>query len=332
MMPVDPPRIDAHTHLFYGRDFLGPMLHELDLRVVVVNITGKGFFKEPVDARWHAMLALKEAHPDSVVLCTTFDPEEVVHGPGADAVIAQLARHLDQGAAVVKVWKDLGLGVRDATGRYLQVDDDAFTPIWQFLADEDIPVIAHIAEPRAAWQPLDERSPHFQFYRDHPGHHLLGRTDLPSWESLIEARDRWIAKNPSLRIIGAHLGSTEHDVAEVAARLDRYPNFFVDTAERFCDLFIQPSDKVREFFVRYADRILYGTDVIQDAPPGAPLDEAEFRRRYEELLASHHAYLAGEDVVEVQDKFIDPIRVRALGLPPDVLRRIYVENAERLLL
>lgn len=154
---------------------------------------------------------------------------------------------------------------------------------------------------------------------------------MPAWEDLIAARDRWVEQNPSLRIIGAHLGSMAHDVSEVARRLDRYPNFYVDTAERFGDLFTQSSTTVRDFFVRYADRILYGTDVILDAPLGTPLDEVQFQRDYEALLASHDAYLAGDGTVEVKDKLLKPLRVQALALPADTLRKIYFENLERML-
>lgn len=332
MISSDLPRIDAHTHFLYDRDFLGPMLEAQNLRVVVINITAKNFFKEPMDARWRAMLSLKEAHPERVILCTTFDPDDVVRADGGpERVVRELRRHVRQGAALVKVWKDLGLTVLDSDGSYVQVDDARFQPIWDFLADEGVPVIAHIAEPRAAWLPLDEKSPHYRFYRDHPEHHLVDRTDVPSWDALIAARDRWVAQNPALTIIGAHLGSLEHDVAEVARRLDRYDNFYVDTAERFADLYNQHADLVRKFFIRYADRILYGTDFILDAPPGTPIDEKKVRADYEALLESHAEYLVGTGHIEVQDTLLEPVTVPSLNLPLDVLRKIYHENAERLI-
>ena len=327
----DLPKIDAHTHLFYERGFLAAFLEAHNLRVVVINITGKGFFKEPMDARWRAMRAFKAAHPERVLLCTTFDSEVAIHAEdGVEQVIQRLRTHIRQGASLVKVWKDLGLRVKDGEGRYVQVDDPRFQPIWDFLAGEGVPVMAHIAEPRAAWLPLDEASPHYRFYRDHPEHHLLGRTDVPSWETLIQARDRWVAQNPALTVIGAHLGSMAHDVAEVASRLDRYDNFYVDTAERFGDLVVQSSDRVRDFFERYADRILYGTDIIVDAPPGTPLDEEEACSSYEALLQDHEAYLSGDGSIEVQDKLLEPVTVPALDLPPEVLRKIYHDSAARL--
>lgn len=325
------PIIDAHTHIFYDRAFLGPLFEERALQIVVINITGENFFREPMDARWRAMLELKEAHPDHVILSTTFDPKAVVHSEsGGELVARELREHVRQGASVVKVWKDLGLVVKDPSGHYVQVDDPRFQPIWDVLAEEEVPVIAHIAEPRAAWLPLDEKSPHYRFYRDHPEHHLWRRTNVPSWEELIAARDNWLASNPSLAVIGAHLGSMAYDAAEVARRLDQYPNFYVDTAERFGDLVAQSSDTVRAFFVRYADRIVYGTDVIVDAPSGMPLDEASVRKNYDALLADHAEYLSGEGVIEVQDQLLEPVLVPALNLPQDVLRKVYYENAARL--
>ena len=326
-------RIDFHTHLFYDRPFLPALMDEWSMTVGIINITGKKVFDEPMETRWRAMRAMKERYPERVFLCTSFDAEGVDEPGFAETVMGRLETDLAEGAALVKVWKDIGLDIRNASGRYLMIDDPRFRPIWDFLAAEGVPVLAHIAEPRAAWLPLDRRSPHYAYYSTHPQYHLYHDPDAPAWEDLIEARDRWIEQNPDLTIIGAHFGSLEHDVQLVAERLERFPNLYVDTAERFGDLIIQDSDAVRAFFLQFHDRILYGTDVIWDRPADAVDAEAQMRERasYEDLLATHWKYLAGAETTLIADKLLEPLEVEGLHLPAHALENVYAGNARRLL-
>jgi len=327
------PKVDFHTHIFQDRSYLPELFHNWSLRIVVINITGEGIFDTPMHTRWEWMRTLKEQYPEYVTLCTTFSAETIDEPDFAQQTIALLKEHLKQGAQMVKVWKDIGLSTRDAKGQYVMIDDTRFQPIWDFLADQEIPVLAHIGEPKAAWEPLDPKSPHYRFYRDHPEQHLYYKPDAPSWESLIEARDRWLERNPHLTVIGAHLGSMAHDVDLVRERLAKYPNFYVDTAERFGDLVIQSSSKVRAFFCDFADRILYGTDIIIDKPAATtfPKQQSLEFQHYTELLQTHWEYLAGEGKVTIADKLLEPVTVEALHLPVDVLHQIYHKNAERLL-
>jgi len=326
------PRLDAHTHLFHDRDYLEDLLDEWRLKVLVINITGEDLFDRPMDERWEAMVAMKERYPDRVGLCTSFDPDGVTEEGFADRVVEQLDRHLEAGATAVKVWKDIGLDVRDEDGSYVQIDDPRFQPIWAFLAERDVPVIAHTGEPRAAWQPLDEDSPHYRFYSENPKYHMYRRDDVPDWTEVMAARDRWLEDNPTLTVVGAHLGSMAHDVEMVADRLERYDNFYVDTAERFGDLVTQPTPKVRDFFKQYADRILYGTDVIVEHPPDqVPKEEQiEEKEEYESVLSDHWEYLTSGHPIVMQDKLVEPIRVTGLDLPPDVLQAVYHDNAAAL--
>ncbi len=133
-----------------------------------------------------------------------------------------------------------------------------------------------------------------------------------------------MTKHPSLRVIGAHLGSLEFDVDQVALRLDRYPNFAVDISARLVDLAVQPSPKVRDFFLRYADRILFGTDIVMrrrpsTMPPEERTAAVELLRR---SYMMHFAYFAESGVVTVRDR-----QTQGLNLPDDVRGRFYRENA-----
>jgi predicted TIM-barrel fold metal-dependent hydrolase len=145
---------------------------------------------------------------------------------------------------------------------------------------------------------------------------------MPRWETIIEARDRWIERNPNLTIVAAHLGSLSHDVDEVAARLDKFPNLYVETAARFKDLTIQPSEKVRAFMVKYQDRVLYGTDVSNGTVEREGMD-AFFDRQWN--------YMSRSDSVSFGDPGSWFVKTQGLGLPRQVLDKFYAGNVSRLL-
>jgi len=224
---------------------------------------------------------------------------------------------------------------RDRSGSYVQIDDPRFQPIWDFLAAERIPVLAHIGEPRAAWLPLDPNNPHYDYYSRNPQYHAYNHPEMPRWETMVEARDRWLARNPNLTVVGAHLGSLEYDVDELAQRLDRFPNFHVDTAERFGDLVIQPIGKVRDFFIRYQDRILYGTD-LGTGRPVSELSPAQLETEHRALIEKRFQvtwdYLTGADSLDFE-RTGTPFRRRTAGLrlPREVVEKVYHRNAERVL-
>jgi predicted TIM-barrel fold metal-dependent hydrolase len=241
--------------------------------------------------------------------------------PGFAAhALADLRRALDDGAIGVKIYKSMGMELRRPDGTYVLPDDPIFAPIFTALADRGTTVYAHLAEPIAAWQPLDPQSPDYSYYKDNPAWYVHGRAGVPSKEAILAARDRLLEKNPRLRVVGCHLGSMEEDVDEIARRLDRYPNFAVDTAARVVHLMRQPREKVRAFLIRYSDRVLYGTDI--GIIPGD--DAVKVARQLEERYARDWAYFATTQAIEDEGRTIT-----GLGLPEPVLRKLLRENAIR---
>ena len=311
-------KIDMHAHYRTLHPDLLPILEAWNLRPVLVNVASSGSIVE----KWADMTALAEAHPDRFYLAATFDPFRFNEPDFVERTIEELRAAVDEGARMVKVWKNIGLELKDDEGNYVQIDHPRFQPIWDYLTEAGIPVIAHIAEPRAAWLPLDEQSPHYGYYSSHPEYHAYQHPEMPRWETIIAARDRWIERNPDLLIVGAHMGSMSHDVDEVARRLDAYPNLLVETAARMRDLTIQPSEKVRDFMIRYADRVLYGTDYHDGTVSGGSL---------ERRLADDWAYLATPDSMTFGNPDSWHTRTKGLGLPRHVIERIYARNAERVL-
>lgn len=308
-------KIDVHTHYFAARGYLVPLLRRWHARAVILNYT-MGEPDSLVRRRWAAAVALEQSAPDRFLLATTFDPTTIDHPDFAARTIAQLQGDFEQGAIMVKVWKDLGLQVRGKTGAFIQVDDPRLQPIWDFLSAHSVPVLAHSADPRDGWRPLDPQGPHYQYFSSHPENYPYAHPEVPRWETVIAARDRWLARNPKLTVIGAHLGSMADDLDGLSERLDSYPNFNVDVSARLGDLQRLPPDRVRQFFLAYQDRILFGMDRSTNGDersmdPAAVRDEG---RATEAGFANWWNYMTG-----------------ALHLPAQVLTKCYARNAARLL-
>src|SRR5262249_22521819 len=156
----------------------------------------------------------------------------------------------------------VGMEIRDNNGKYILPDDPKFTAIYQDIANKNKTLLAHLAEPDLAWQPLDPKAnPLSSYYVENPQWHMLNKPGIPSKARILEARARVLAQNSNLRVVGVHLGSMEADLDDLGRHLDRYPNFAVDTAARMEYLMFGPTEKVREFLMKYQDRILYGTDL-----------------------------------------------------------------------
>jgi predicted TIM-barrel fold metal-dependent hydrolase len=313
------PKIDVHAHYRTDQPDLVPTLAAWNARAVLVDVTGAD---RRIDEKWRDMRALRDAHPDRFFLVATFDPFRFDEPGFVPSTIARLREQIAAGAKGVKVWKDIGMELKDAQGRNVQIDHPRFQPIWDFLAEQHVPVLAHIAEPLAAWQPLSAESPHFWYYTNNPRYHAYQHPEIPPHAEIIAARDRWVARNPGLTIVAMHLASLEYDVREVAKRLDAYPNLYVETAARINDLAMQPSDSVRQFMIRYRDRIMWGTDFGEGSVSRAGLDAS---------FTQHWRYYAGADTVTLGNARSWHRTVRGLALPRDVLEQFAHRNAERVL-
>ena len=277
--------------------------------------------------------ALEEKYPDRFFLCTAFDAYGISEPDYAEKIIARLQEEIAAGAQLVKVWKNFGMVHQDAEGNFVQIDDPRLQPIWDFLIEEGIPVLAHIAEPVQAWRPLEEGNPHVGYYRSHPEYHAYLHPEIPSYETIIEARDNWLANNPELIVVGAHNGSMSHDVDMIAQHLDQYPNFYVEPAARFGDLVRQNSDAVRAYYMKYQDRILYGTD-LGTGEPASELSAEELeeeKARIQNMINRHWLYLSTTDSLYADSTGFFGVDTRGLGLPDTVLRKIYSENALKIL-
>jgi predicted TIM-barrel fold metal-dependent hydrolase len=314
--------IDAHIH--YGDDHpdLLALLDEFDLKLLNICVAHT-HDDWPNQARRYRMLA--EQYPEYFAWCTTFDLPRFDDPDYVPNVIAQLDRDFASGAVACKIWKNIGMEVKTPGGDFFMVDDPLLDPILDHVSACGRTLLTHIAEPLACWQPLDEHNPHYGYYSRNPQWHMYDKPEFPSHERLMEARDHMVEKHPDLRVVGAHFGSLEYDVDAVAARLDRFPNLAVDISARLLDIAIQDSKKVRQFIIDYADRILFGTDVVMRTPPSEmdPQTRAHTLESLRQTYRSHFDYFQCAGEVTVRGRKTD-----GLDLPADVLQKLYYTNAE----
>jgi predicted TIM-barrel fold metal-dependent hydrolase len=316
------PRVDAHIHVNGDHaDFLA-LLERLDVKLFNVCVAHGGD-----DWRtWAAACqALTRRHPERYAWCTTFDLPDFTPDY-AERAIAALEADLRSGAIACKVWKNIGMEIRKPSGEFLMIDDPLFDPIYEYLARSGRTLLMHIGEPLACWQPLEEGKPHYGYYRDHPEWHMYTKPQYPSHQEIIAARDRVLAKHPRLRVVGAHLGSLEYDVAGIAKRLDAYPNFAVDTSARMGDLAFQDRETVRQFVKAYQDRVLWGTDmVMREALSGMPDEDRQARLEWAEgVWQREFRYYETAEMFQVARR-----EVQGLALSPEVLEKLYHSNAAK---
>jgi predicted TIM-barrel fold metal-dependent hydrolase len=320
-------KIDVHSHIFEDVPELSEMLDRTNTRIV--NVCVRGTDPERL-RRQEAMAEQQQARYGKArfPFASTFDLTRRDDSDYADQVKRWLSASFEKGALLVKIWKEVGMEIKDRQGRFVLADDAVFDPIYAFLTERGKPLLAHLAEPREAWLPLDPQSVHYGYYSRNPEWHLHGRAGYPTHEELVASRDRILERHPRLTVIGAHLGSLEHDVDEIARRLDRYPNFHVECSARTADLTRQPTDKVRAFLIKYQDRVLYGLDQSRRADPkreNSADERRAFARSLEETYRRDFRYYAGEGEMEYRGK-----KVQSLALPRAVLEKFYYRNAERI--
>jgi predicted TIM-barrel fold metal-dependent hydrolase len=304
------PVIDIHSHQStpispaeFERVMTGMEANNLQ---ILVNLSGSSGdrLRQGVDA----LRASK--YKDRMVLFANVNFREQV-GPGFGAKAArQLEADIKAGAKGLKIFKDLGMFVRKADGSRLQVDDPELDPIWATCARLDVPILIHIAEPAAFFEPLDytnERWLELSLYPDR--RHQQG----VRFEQLMTERNNIMRRHPKTKFILAHFGWHGNDLARAGKLLDENPNVFYDVAAVLYDFGRQPR-AAHDFFVKYQDRILFGKDSYQP-------DEYPYYWR----------------VFETNDEYFDYYRdyhafwkLYGIGLPDQVLKKLYNGNALRL--
>jgi predicted TIM-barrel fold metal-dependent hydrolase len=235
----------------------------------------------------------------------------------ARRMAAELAAVKKKGASGLKVFKDFGLEYRNPDGSLVKIDDPRWDPIWAACGELGLPVIMHTADPSAFFEPIDEHNERWEELHRHPEWSFYA-PQWPSREELHAARERVISRHPKTTFIGAHLANDGEDLEQVGRWLDEHPNLVVEMASRIAELGRQPRT-ARRFLIKYADRVMFGTDGPRPAGRLLP---------YWRFLETEDEYFPYAENPFPPQGFWN---IYGVGLPDDVLKKIYHENAARII-
>jgi len=335
------PVIDVHTHLTMGArhkngvtlgeeirflaspDEVLPVMDQKNIRMMV-DLTGnygKGLEE--------ALQRFQRPHPDRFIVLTEPGWDHFNRPDYARWQADEIARAHQAGAKGLKVVKILGLYLREAvtSGPLVKIDDPRFDPMWEACAAFKMPVAIHISDPEAFFLPIDRFNERFEELNNHPDWSFHDR-DFPSNRDLLEARNRMFARHPRTTFIALHVGNNAENLASVSECLERFPNMHVELAARIGELGRQPRT-ARKFFEKYQDRIMFGTDAV---PNGTMTPQQIFSAKLYEI---YYRFL------ETEDEYFDYApapkppqgrwQIYGVGLPESILRKVYYQNAERVL-
>jgi predicted TIM-barrel fold metal-dependent hydrolase len=317
------PVIDAHNHLsemFGGGWDKRPVAQLLD----VLDEAGiRGLVD--LDGGWGEALLerhldhFKAAAPERFRVFGGVDwaawPE---HGDGfGEWAAGRLRAQARRGAEGLKIWKPFGLTVRDQHGALAAVDDARLDPLWTTAGELRLPVLIHVADPRAFFLPLDAGNERWEELHAHPDWQFPS-PPYPGFYEILNGLANLVARHPATTFVGAHVGCCAEDLGWVGALLDRCPNFFIDISARLGELGRQPYT-ARRFFTRYPERILFGTDTAPSV--------AAYRLHYRFLETDDEHFNYGLSDPPSQGRW----RIYGLHLPDEVLEKLYYRNAERVM-
>ena len=320
------PAIDAHTHLgrwlsgWVQRDgewMVGEVAAWLE-QMAAFNVYGfinlDGRFGDELSAN---LERFDHAHPDRIATFAHVDWSLLQHPDAEDALAADLAASVAAGAAGVKVWKDLGLHVRDARDALVLPDDPRLTGIWATAADLGIPVWWHVADPVAFFDPVDERNEYLELLSVRPDWSFADPA-FPRFQRLIASMESVVAAHPRTSFVAVHAGCYAENLGWVTRMLDTYPNLSIDISARVAELGRQPR-ATRALLLRHPDRVLFGSDEIPHTGETYPT-----LFRFLETDDEHFPHTAEDPPTSGR------WTISGLELPEPVLRQVYTENAIRL--
>jgi len=310
------PLIDVHTHT---NDAMGigdqvdpaqlvAMMDRNNIRTIVILT---GLWGEKLQKVIDSMV---KPYPGRFVVFTQIDWSKIDDPNFSDVMVKQIDDSVRRGARGLKILKELGLGVRDKSGRLVTIDDPRLDPVWEECGRLGIPVAIHVADPEAFFRPIDASNERYEELIEHPDWSFYG-PQFPSFEELLAQRDRMFAKHPNTTFVALHFGSWPENLDFVQQTLDRFPNVMIEFGAREAELGRQPR-RARELFLKYSDRIMFGTD------EGA--QEAMYQNYFRWLETNDDYFPYAQ--YPAQGRWM----IYGLALPDDVLERVYHLNAERL--
>jgi predicted TIM-barrel fold metal-dependent hydrolase len=301
-------------------------------------------------------IKLRDKFPGRVIVFFKLDVRQSNKPNFFRDAVRNLERAAKLGVQGVKVWKELGMYAKDDAGKLIKADDPRLDPFWTKCGELGLPVLIHTADEKEYWQPLTYNSFHYGLRTDADQHNR--NPDMPTWEELIRQRDAILKKHPKTNFIGAHMGSQSMDLKQLGETFEKYPNFYVDTAARQRIIGRLNPKAVSDFFTKYQDRIVFGTDDLTltggrkkaattrnisiypcEDPDVLYVDTKDTAavRRWQQRAAFDYAqylqYFETDrlDLLDPNRSGGDWLRMPGVKLPREVLEKLYHANAEKLI-
>jgi len=320
------PKIDAHLHLHgKSQDAWLALARKDNFRALTINVDYPDF--PPLDQQRKVASALAHQHPQQVAWVATFAADGFEQPGWTEATLKDLDGARKDGAVGVKVWKNIGMSLRDSQGKLVMIDDTRLAPLFNGLTQRGVLVLGHQGEPHNCWLPVEQMTVNNdrEYFKNHPAYHMYLHPEMPGYEQQMAARDRLLAQHPKMRFTGVHLASLEYDVDRIGRFLDTHPGVKLDVAARIGQLQYQSQrdrERVRAFFIRYQDRLMYGSDLSQSAEQS----DADFVTDMDTVWRRDWRYFVTADNFDVPE--LDK-PVRGLSLPRKVVDKLYRLNAEQ---
>lgn len=306
------PFIDVHSHhrrmATQDNALVARQMDSLNMKVLVNLSGGSGeSLKQMVEAA-------ESQAPGRFIVFANLNFDGIDEPDWTERAVAQLEQDYKNGARGLKIFKNLGLEVRDSKGNRVPTDDPRLDPIWAKCGELGIPVLIHTGEPAVFWAPIDEYNERWLEMKQFPGRHRGDSTKYPSWEVVMNEQWNVFRKHPETTFINAHFGWMANDLERLGKHLDEFPNVYTETAAIIAELGRQPRF-ARQFFIKYQDRLLFGKDTYRPK--------------------EYHTYFR---VLESDDEYFDYFRKRhafwkmyGLNLPDEVLKKVYYKNALKII-
>ena len=322
------PVIDVHNHFFFRykgqRERLDEYVQVMDKNNIAISISLDAVLGKETDhlkylGQKHRNRLVSFAHIDFQGDGEKSDPATWASSQTGfvRTCVEQLQVAKESGILGIKFFKSFGLKYKNADGSLIKIDNPRWDPIWETCGRLDLPIIIHVADPVAFFDPIDARNERIEELGRHPDWSFHGAA-FPSREELLAARNRVLKRHPETIFIGAHVANNGEDLARVGQWLDQYPNLVIEFASRINELGRQPYSS-RDFFIKYQNRILFGTD--------GPWEDARLKL-YWRLLETRDEYFPYSDKQPPPQGFW---RIYGIHLPDDVLEKVYFRNALRIM-
>lgn len=316
------PAIDVHNHMRHAdsAEDIDEAVRAMDASNVAVVVSYDGGLGERLAGELERM---DKRYPGRFVQCMRLDWDRIDEPGFGNTMAAEMEKGYQMGARCLKISKTLGLRARDKTGELIPVDDRRLDPVWRKCAELEIPVMIHTADPVAFWTPLDRHNERMIELIDHP--EWAYGPEFPDRDELIRQRNRVIERHPETTFVALHMAGSPEDLQTVGIWLDKYPNMYVETGARLSELGRQPYT-ARRFFIKYQDRIMFGTD-------SCPIPGAKLAENGEVMFRLHWRWF------ETDDEYFDIAKthhlqalwpVYGIYLPDEVLEKLYNRNALKL--